>query len=184
MTTPAGWYPDPEQPTTKRYWDGQQWTENISAAASGATMGGFGRTEKDVTLAVAAVLERHSKTNPNAAKSRCSGGEVRCALPMDAETFTRHQARAVVEEVLFPALDSFAMQTHLVSQTLEQLSELGSPAGQNAEQRVDSVGSPPLRSAKPKDGGVLLWWKLLPWVCFVLLVIGLLVLNGALDAFH
>lgn len=26
MTTPAGWYDDPEDPNSQRYWDGQSWT--------------------------------------------------------------------------------------------------------------------------------------------------------------
>jgi Protein of unknown function (DUF2510) len=25
-----GWYPDPQIPDTKRYWDGQDWTEDVS----------------------------------------------------------------------------------------------------------------------------------------------------------
>lgn len=28
MTTPAGWYDDPENANTQRYWDGQNWTSN------------------------------------------------------------------------------------------------------------------------------------------------------------
>lgn len=28
MTTPAGWYEDPEQPGGQRYWDGYDWTDN------------------------------------------------------------------------------------------------------------------------------------------------------------
>lgn len=27
MDAPAGWYDDPSAPNTRRYWDGQQWTE-------------------------------------------------------------------------------------------------------------------------------------------------------------
>ena len=30
---PAGWYPDPEQPGTQRYWDGAQWTDQRAPAA-------------------------------------------------------------------------------------------------------------------------------------------------------
>lgn len=36
MTTPAGWYPDPESEGQQRYWDGDQWTEH-RAPMSGAT---------------------------------------------------------------------------------------------------------------------------------------------------
>lgn len=32
--TPAGWYPDPHDPSTQRYWDGSQWTENRSPGAA------------------------------------------------------------------------------------------------------------------------------------------------------
>jgi Protein of unknown function (DUF2510) len=30
--TPAGWYPDPEQAGTTRYWDGSQWTDQRAPA--------------------------------------------------------------------------------------------------------------------------------------------------------
>ncbi|HTC68480.1 MAG TPA: DUF2510 domain-containing protein [Acidothermaceae bacterium] len=31
MTTQAGWYPDPQAPYLRRWWDGQAWTAHISA---------------------------------------------------------------------------------------------------------------------------------------------------------
>jgi hypothetical protein len=31
--TPAGWYPDPDQEQTVRYWDGQIWTEQRAPAS-------------------------------------------------------------------------------------------------------------------------------------------------------
>lgn len=34
MTTPAGWYTDPEQPASQRYWDGSAWTEHRSPGAA------------------------------------------------------------------------------------------------------------------------------------------------------
>jgi hypothetical protein len=30
--TPPGWYPDPQDPTSTRYWDGENWTENRAPA--------------------------------------------------------------------------------------------------------------------------------------------------------
>jgi hypothetical protein len=33
-TTPAGWYPDPEDASSLRYWDGDAWTEHGSPAAA------------------------------------------------------------------------------------------------------------------------------------------------------
>ena len=32
MSTPAGWYPDPNDASQQRYWDGSQWTEQIQPA--------------------------------------------------------------------------------------------------------------------------------------------------------
>ena len=46
--TPAGWYPDPDEPGRQRYWDGQTWTEHVDeataaeASAAAATATGDG----------------------------------------------------------------------------------------------------------------------------------------------
>lgn len=34
--TPAGWYPDPQNPAQLRYWDGQAWSESTAPAAPAA----------------------------------------------------------------------------------------------------------------------------------------------------
>jgi hypothetical protein len=34
MSTPAGWYPDPESPSQQRYWDGTRWTEHRAPLVS------------------------------------------------------------------------------------------------------------------------------------------------------
>lgn len=33
MSTPAGWYPDPSDPSRTRWWDGTQWTDHTPPAA-------------------------------------------------------------------------------------------------------------------------------------------------------
>ena len=35
MSTPADWYPDPQDPSLQRYWDGNAWTEHTAPAAPG-----------------------------------------------------------------------------------------------------------------------------------------------------
>lgn len=36
LTPPAGWYPDPQDASAQRYWDGAQWTEHSAPAAAPA----------------------------------------------------------------------------------------------------------------------------------------------------
>jgi hypothetical protein len=42
VTTPAGWFPDPNGADQLRYWDGAGWTEQVTPAGSHAT--GYGQT--------------------------------------------------------------------------------------------------------------------------------------------
>lgn len=44
---PAGWYPDPEQAQTQRYWTGSQWTEQRAPLATSA---GKGRSPRNDSL--------------------------------------------------------------------------------------------------------------------------------------
>ena len=37
--TPPGWYADPHDPHTQRYWDGAQWTDNRAPGAAAAPQG-------------------------------------------------------------------------------------------------------------------------------------------------
>lgn len=115
--------------------------------------------KEDVTRVVAAVMWRHSKTNPLAAKSRCTGRETSCALPMDGEAFTRHQARAVVEEVLVPELDSFVQQTHLATQALEQIAEIQGSDSKNEAQWLSKMSPLLMPGTKlpARDGSH--WWS-------------------------
>jgi len=48
--TPPGWYPNPEDPTQQRYWDGATWTPNVAPTAS-AGPGGAGTTAAAPALA-------------------------------------------------------------------------------------------------------------------------------------
>ena len=43
QSTPAGWYPDPQNPGQQRYWDGTTWSDATQAAAGGAPAPAFGQ---------------------------------------------------------------------------------------------------------------------------------------------
>ena len=162
MTTPAGWYPDPQQPTTQRYWDGQQWTDRTTTSVAGAGLSNFARSEENVTRAIEAVLWRHSRTDPLSAKSRCSGGEPRCAFPMDADAFYHHQSKAVFDEVFVPEFRTFVEQTHLATQTVERVAEIVATASPSGTRWLGKMGGVVTPNAKPKPH----WWSssLVGWV--------------------
>ncbi|WAC54978.1 DUF2510 domain-containing protein [Gordonia sp. SL306] len=35
MSQPSGWYPDPQRQTLQRYWDGEQWTDQVKSTKKG-----------------------------------------------------------------------------------------------------------------------------------------------------
>ena len=39
QSTPAGWYPDPQNPAQQRYWDGSAWSESTAPAVGSAPVG-------------------------------------------------------------------------------------------------------------------------------------------------
>jgi len=51
--TPAGWYDDGSGTETKRWWDGQKWTEEYQQPPAGSDMAGAARRIEDDAVAVA-----------------------------------------------------------------------------------------------------------------------------------
>ena len=43
QSTPAGWYPDPQNPGQQRYWDGAAWSEATQPGAAAAPAAGYGQ---------------------------------------------------------------------------------------------------------------------------------------------
>lgn len=52
MTTPPGWYPDPEDQTTQRYWDGTTWLD-IPAPATQSTAPSDPKKKRNLIVALA-----------------------------------------------------------------------------------------------------------------------------------
>ena len=44
---PAGWQPDPDDPTQLRYWDGSNWTSHIAPMATPSEMASKAKSDKD-----------------------------------------------------------------------------------------------------------------------------------------
>ena len=42
QTTPAGWYPNPDNATQLRWWDGASWTDRVQASISEQAPGEVG----------------------------------------------------------------------------------------------------------------------------------------------
>jgi Protein of unknown function (DUF2510) len=53
---PAGWYTDPNDATTQRYWDGQQWTENRAPLEKKGAKPGVGSYIVAVLLPIVGVI--------------------------------------------------------------------------------------------------------------------------------
>jgi hypothetical protein len=52
QATPPGWYLDPQDPRTQRYWDGTQWTEHRSPAAQQAGPPTNGKATASLVLGI------------------------------------------------------------------------------------------------------------------------------------
>ena len=96
--------------------------------------------------------------DPLSARSRCTGGEMRCAFPMDADAFTRHRSRAVVDEVFMPELDSFVQQTGLATQALDRFVEVREVSLKNEPLWMRMIG-PALLPRTPRNAKAGLQWQ-------------------------
>ena len=54
--TPAGWHPDPEDPSQQRYWDGTAWTEHRMPAVQSGGYGSAPAAENSSKATIALVL--------------------------------------------------------------------------------------------------------------------------------
>ena len=63
MSTPAGWYDDPQNPGQQRYWDGAQWTEQRQPAAPTAPAPPPTAAPVVATTAVAPEKQKHTARN-------------------------------------------------------------------------------------------------------------------------
>lgn len=73
---PPGWYPDPHDATTQRYWDGSRWTEHrspVQGAAPGAAVGAPVGAAPVGQVGVQPVAVQQQKTNGMAIASMVLG---------------------------------------------------------------------------------------------------------------
>jgi hypothetical protein len=84
QATPPGWYPDPQDPYTQRYWDGTQWTENRSPVAQQAGPPTNGKATASLVLGIVflcgigsilALVFGHQAKNEIQASNGTQGGE-------------------------------------------------------------------------------------------------------------
>lgn len=117
--TPAGWYPDPDDVTQQRYWDGAQWTEHRARAAAvnygqAAEIRSKSRKRAFIVIGVVAGLvalvaigsSLSSDSTPTAQSSAPAPAESTEAATAAAAPAT-YKARITNAEVLNPATIRF-----------------------------------------------------------------------------
>lgn len=93
MTTPAGWYPDPESTDQQRYWDGEQWTEHrapLSGAAASADPSGA-TSPYASTEAIHDPMAPAPSTAKGSSRGKLLGGVAAGALVIAAGAFAATQ---------------------------------------------------------------------------------------------
>jgi hypothetical protein len=73
QTVPAGWYPDPADPTGQRWWDGTKWTTDVQAAAPTPATLTFGERPTLTRGSTAAANDYFERTHDYARATQDTG---------------------------------------------------------------------------------------------------------------
>lgn len=144
---PAGWYPDPRDPSARRWWDGAAWTSHVAAlqpvASAGAEpaltrrqlreqAGPLTQGAADDGLSAVAVLERPAEISSVEYARRAGGYEPRApepiAYPLNPSVVVYGSAHTLPVWLIATSPAWYAGLTAIVGGVFQALSPSGQPA--------------------------------------------------------